>query len=107
MTGLGKTLAAWCAVAAMPDRDVLIVCPKGATPQWRRTIALAGLPEKAVTLINYERCKSLMALVDLHDHAAAGTVGRADLLGVCSARRGGVAPRRGKPGAFVPLLREG
>ena len=61
MTGLGKTLAVWCAVAAMPERDVLIVCPKGAIPQWRRTIALAGLPEKAVTLVNYERTKSLMA----------------------------------------------
>lgn len=61
MTGLGKTLAVWCAVAALPEHDVLIVCPKGAIPQWRHTIALAGLPEKAVTLINYERCKSLMA----------------------------------------------
>ncbi len=61
MTGLGKTLAVWCAVAAMPERDVLIVCPKGAIPQWRRTIALAGCPERAVTLINYERTKSLMA----------------------------------------------
>ncbi len=61
MTGLGKTLAVWCAVASLPERDVLIVCPKGAIPQWRRTIALAGLPEKVVTLINYERCKSLMA----------------------------------------------
>ena len=61
MTGLGKTLAVWCAVAAMPEPDVLVVCPKGAIPQWRRTIALAGCPEKAVTLINYERTKSLMA----------------------------------------------
>ena len=61
MTGLGKTLAVWCALAAMPERDVMIVCPRGAIPQWRRTIALAGLPAKAVTLINYERTKSLMA----------------------------------------------
>ena len=61
MTGLGKTLSVWCAVAAMPERDVLIVCPKGAIPQWRRTIALAGCPTKTVTLINYERTKSLMA----------------------------------------------
>lgn len=61
MTGLGKTLAVWCAVAAMPEREVLIVCPKGAIPQWRRTIALAGLPEKAVTITNYERTKSLMS----------------------------------------------
>src|ERR1700712_1958045 len=61
MTGLGKTLSAWRALAAMPETEVLIVCPKGAMPQWRRTIALSGLPEKAVTLINYERTKSLMA----------------------------------------------
>ncbi|HYF55135.1 MAG TPA: strawberry notch family protein, partial [Salinarimonas sp.] len=40
---------------------VLIVCPKGAMPQWRRTIALSGLAAKAVTLINYERTKSLLA----------------------------------------------
>ena len=61
MTGLGKTLAVWCAVAAMPEHDVLVVCPKGAIPQWRRTIALSSRPEKTVTLINYERTKSLMA----------------------------------------------
>ena len=30
-------------------------------PQWRRTIARSGLPPKAVTLINYERTKSLLA----------------------------------------------
>lgn len=60
-TGLGKTLSVWSALAAMPEREVLIVCPKGAMPQWRRTIALAGLPDKAVTLVNYERTKALMA----------------------------------------------
>ena len=59
MTGLGKTLSVWAAVAAMPERDVLIVCPKGGLPQWRRTIVLAGLEPKSVTLINYERTKSL------------------------------------------------
>lgn len=60
-TGLGKTLSVWSALAAMPEREVLIVCPKGAMPQWRRTIALSGLPGKAVTLTNYERTKALMA----------------------------------------------
>lgn len=60
-TGLGKTLSVWSAVAAMPERDVLILCPKGAMPQWRRTIALSGMPEKVVTLVNYERTKALMA----------------------------------------------
>jgi hypothetical protein len=48
MTGLGKTLSVsmglqylqagtqpsvWCAVVAIPERDILIVCPKGAIPQ--------------------------------------------------------------------------
>lgn len=60
-TGLGKTLSVWGALAAMPEREVLIVCPKGAMPQWRRTIALSGLTEKTVTLTNYERTKALMA----------------------------------------------
>ena len=60
LTGLGKTLSAWAALAAMPEDEILVVCPKGAMPQWRRTIARAGLARKAVTLINYERTKSLM-----------------------------------------------
>lgn len=62
LTGLGKTLSVWSAVAAMPERAVLIVAPKGALPQWRRTIARAGLAPTDVTLINYERSKSLLAL---------------------------------------------
>ncbi|MGA0598729.1 DEAD/DEAH box helicase family protein [Enterovirga sp. CN4-39] len=62
LTGLGKTLSVWAALAEMPEDEVLIVAPKGALPQWRRTIALSGLAEKAVTLINYERTKSLLAL---------------------------------------------
>ena len=66
-TGLGKTLSVWTALSAMPEREVLIVCPKGAMPQWRRTLALSGLPEKAVTLVNYERTKALM------ESPAAGT----------------------------------
>jgi hypothetical protein len=59
LTGLGKTLSVWAALAAMPEDEILIVCPKGGMPQWRRTIALSGLPPKNVTLINYERTKSL------------------------------------------------
>ena len=62
LTGLGKTLSVWSAVAAMPEREVLIVAPKGALPQWRRTIARAGLAPKDVTLTNYERSKALLAL---------------------------------------------
>ncbi|GJD32860.1 hypothetical protein PMNALOAF_4140 [Methylobacterium adhaesivum] len=61
MTGLGKTLSVWSALACMPEPNILIVCPKGAMPQWRRTMAQAGLTAKSVTLINYERTKSLMA----------------------------------------------
>ncbi|HEV2676149.1 MAG TPA: DEAD/DEAH box helicase [Aliidongia sp.] len=61
LTGLGKTLAAWLAVAAMPETEVLIVCPKGAMPQWRRTILLSGGTNKAITIVNYERTKSLFA----------------------------------------------
>ncbi|TSD85649.1 DEAD/DEAH box helicase, partial [Mycobacterium sp. KBS0706] len=61
LTGLGKTLSAWLAVAAMPEADVLVICPKGAVPQWRRTIARSGTAAKRVTLINFEKTKSLLA----------------------------------------------
>jgi hypothetical protein len=61
LTGLGKTLSVWAAIAAMPETDILIVCPKGGLPQWRRTIALAKLARKNVTLTNYERTKGLLA----------------------------------------------
>ena len=40
---------------------MLIICPKGAIPQWRRTIARSPDAGKSVTLINFERTKSLMA----------------------------------------------
>ncbi|MBN9435950.1 MAG: DEAD/DEAH box helicase [Bosea sp.] len=61
LTGLGKTLSAWLAIAAMPEQEVLVICPKGAIPQWRRTIARSGLPSKKLTLMNFERTKSLLA----------------------------------------------
>jgi hypothetical protein len=61
MTGLGKTLSAWLAIAMMPEDEILIVCPKGAMPQWRRTIQLSGTAPKSVTILNYERTKSLFA----------------------------------------------
>ncbi len=61
LTGLGKTLSAWLAIAAMPERDILIICPKGAVPQWRRTIARSAAVQKSVTITNFERTKSLMA----------------------------------------------
>jgi len=59
LTGLGKTLSVWAALAAMPEDEILVVCPKGGMPQWRRTMAMSGLSPKKVTLINYERTKSL------------------------------------------------
>lgn len=30
LTGLGKTLSAWLALSAMPEEEVLVICPKGA-----------------------------------------------------------------------------
>lgn len=63
LTGLGKTLSAWLAIAAMAENDVLIICPKGAIPQWRRTIARSGTAPKRVTLLNFEKTKSLLAPV--------------------------------------------
>src|SRR5215204_3060940 len=59
LTGLGKTLSVWAALAAMLEDDILVVCPNGGMPQWRRTMAMSGLSPKKVTLINYERTKSL------------------------------------------------
>jgi hypothetical protein len=58
-TGMGKTLGCWLGVAQMPEQDVLIICPKGAIPQWRRTIRLSGMPAKTVTITNFEKTKSL------------------------------------------------
>ncbi|MCZ8042264.1 MAG: SNF2-related protein [Beijerinckiaceae bacterium] len=61
LTGLGKTLSAWLALSAMPEDEILVICPKGAIPQWRRTMVLSGLPAKRVTLMNFEKTKSLLA----------------------------------------------
>lgn len=61
LTGLGKTLSAWLALSAMPESEILVICPKGAIPQWRRTMALSGLAAKRVTLMNFEKTKSLLA----------------------------------------------
>jgi SNF2-related domain len=61
LTGLGKTLSVWLAILAMPEDDVLIICPKGGMPQWRRTMAYAGPHTKRVMILNYERTKSLLA----------------------------------------------
>ena len=69
LTGLGKTLAAWLAILEMPESEVLLICPKGAIPQWRRTMARSGhdaagrAGAKQVTLMNFEKTKSLLAPV--------------------------------------------
>lgn len=60
LTGLGKTLSAWLAICAMPETDVLIICPKGAIPQWRRTMARSAATNKTITLLNFEKTKSLL-----------------------------------------------
>ncbi len=61
LTGLGKTLSVWLAISAMPENEVLIICPKGAIPQWWRTMNRSGVLAKRVTLMNFEKTKSLMA----------------------------------------------
>src|SRR5207237_177634 len=61
LTGLGKTLSAWLAVSAMPESEILVICPKGAIPQWRRTMRRSGAADKHVTLMNFEKTKSLVA----------------------------------------------
>lgn len=61
LTGLGKTLSAWIALSEMPEKDVLILCPKGAIPQWRRTIARWRTTGKTITILNFERTKTLMS----------------------------------------------
>ena len=61
LTGLGKTLSAWLAISAMPEIDILVICPKGAIPQWRRTIARSAPTGKSISIINFEQTKSLMA----------------------------------------------
>jgi hypothetical protein len=61
LTGLGKTLSAWIALADMPETEVLVICPKGAVPQWRRTMAGFRATGKTVTIVNFERTKALMA----------------------------------------------
>ena len=82
LTGLGKTLSVWLAISAMPEPDVLIICPKGAIPQWRRTMARSPATNKQVTLLNFEKTKSLLLPPDSkkrstraknNEHARHGT----------------------------------
>ena len=61
LTGLGKTLSACLALAAMPEDEVLVICPKGAIPQWRRTLARSPARAKRATILNFEKTKTLLA----------------------------------------------
>ena len=61
--GLGKTLAAYEAVCAMPDvSSVLIVCPLAVVPHWRRTIAGQGDGGRQIVVLNYERLGKLFEI---------------------------------------------
>ena len=63
--GLGKTLATWEAVLAMPKvSTVLIVCPLSVVPHWRRTIVAQGDGGCRVVVINYERLGKLMEITE-------------------------------------------
>ncbi len=58
--GLGKTLATWEAVRALPKvSTALIVCPLAVVPHWRRTIAAQGDGGLDVVVLNYERLGKL------------------------------------------------
>ncbi|MCO4746618.1 MAG: DEAD/DEAH box helicase [Proteobacteria bacterium] len=61
--GLGKTLATWEAVLAMPNvTRVLIVSPLSVVPHWRRTVAAQGDGGSEVVVINYERIGKLFEI---------------------------------------------
>ncbi len=61
--GLGKTLATWEAVRAMPRvATVLIVCPLSVVPHWRRTIEAQGDGGMRIVVLNYERLGKLFEI---------------------------------------------
>ena len=61
--GLGKTLATWEAVRAMPKvSTVLIVCPLSVVPHWRRTIEAQGDGGLQIVVLNYERLGKLFEI---------------------------------------------
>jgi hypothetical protein len=58
--GLGKTITAWQAIAALPKVEtVLIVCPLAVIAHWRRTIEAMGDEGKDIVLLNYDRLGKL------------------------------------------------
>lgn len=64
--GLGKTIASWLgAVEVAKQRGatkVLVMCPKGVIPHWRRTIAAVGDHGLRVVVINYDQSKKLLTV---------------------------------------------
>lgn len=72
--GVGKTLASWLGALQVAKqrggRNVLVMCPKGVIPHWRRTIAALGDDGLRVVVINYDQAKKLLSIPD----AAANAV---------------------------------
>ncbi len=63
--GLGKTISAWAAILEMRDvESVLIVCPLGVVPHWRRTIEAMGDRGKHIIVLNYDRLGKLFEVSD-------------------------------------------
>lgn len=64
--GVGKTIASWVgAIGVSRQRGgskILVVCPKGVIPHWRRTIAAVGDDGNRVVVINYEQAKKLLSV---------------------------------------------
>lgn len=63
--GLGKTISAWVGALRVAQHRrgtrILIMCPKGVIPHWRRTIAALGDGGARICVINYDRAKKLLA----------------------------------------------
>ena len=60
--GLGKTITAAVALAAMPDTQlVVILCPLSVVAHWRRTIHGLGHGGRRFLILNYDRVKRLFA----------------------------------------------
>lgn len=64
--GVGKTISGWQgAVAVAVERgatNVLILCPKGVIPHWRRTVSALGDRGLRVCVINYDQTKRLLSI---------------------------------------------
>lgn len=64
--GLGKTLPSALAalrIAKQRQGNVLVVCPKGVIPHWRRTLAATGETDGArIVVINYDQSKKLLSV---------------------------------------------